>query len=127
MTDNFSWTDAARWSPKSETVTECDPLDEDDESYGHLLTGRTADGRYLAWVQVTSWRGGADGWWTGDEELINAARRERGLLRDPDDIPLLAGVVIRVLGAGGRSDGWTRMVARIGERREVLLTKQEGS
>ena len=112
MTDNFSWTDAARWSPKSETVTECDPL-EDDESYRHLLTGRTADGRYLAWVQVGAWMYGALGWWTGDEDLINAARRERGRLRDPDDVALMATVFIRVLGDGGRVDSWTRMVARI--------------
>lgn len=112
MADDFPWTDAARWSPKSETATECDPLDNDD-SCRHLLTGRTADGRYLAWVQVGAWRYGADGWWTGDEELISAARRARGLLRDPDDIPLMAGVVVRVLGTGGRPDGWTRMVARI--------------
>lgn len=111
---DFPWTDAARWAP-----------DQDTDPPVHLLTGYTADRRYLAWVQVTSWRGGADGWWTGDEELINAARRERGLLRDPDDIPLLAGVVVRVLGAGGRPDGWTRMVARIGERREVLVARGE--
>jgi len=112
MTDSFPWTDAARWSPKSATVTECDPL-EDDESYRHLLTGRTADGRYLAWVQVGAWRYGAHGWWTGDEKLIHAARRERGLLRDPDDVVLMATVFVRVLGDGGRVDGWTRMVARI--------------
>lgn len=118
MADKFPWTDAARWSPKSETVTECDPLDEDDESYGHLLTGRTADGRYLAWVQVGAWRYGADGWWTGDEELIAAARRARGRLRDPDDVALMAGAVVRVLGAGGKPDGWTRMVARIAAFRE---------
>ena len=97
---------------------------DDDNFYGHLLTGRTADRRYLAWVQTGNpWRQ-LDGWWTGDEALIDAARRERGLLRDPDDVALMALVVVRVLGDNGKPDRWTRMVAALAARREQQLARE---
>ncbi|MCB1257905.1 MAG: hypothetical protein KDB26_12410 [Microthrixaceae bacterium] len=140
--DTFSWGDAATWTAKprpsdsyvddqftwlddEETRPEYEnfpspsrSLYDNDNYFGHLLTGRAADYRYLAWVQVGNpWRG-VEGWWTGDEALIDAARRERGLLRDPDSMPLLAMAVVRVLGEGGRPDPWTRMVARMAAYKE---------
>lgn len=129
--DTFSWGDAAVW-----TANPPDPVPfvwrpppspalvyDDDDYYGHLLTGYNADGRYLAWVQVGNpWRQ-LDGWWTGDEELIGAARAERGRLRDPDAMPLLAVAVVRVLGADGTPDRWTRLVARMAAAKERELER----
>lgn len=132
MTDDpFPWGDAATWTarpPDPAPFVWRQPVSpalicDDDAFYGHLLSGYTADGRYLAWVQVGNpWRG-VEGWWTGDEGLIDAARAERGRLRDPDAMPLLAVAVVRVLGADGTPDRWTRLVARMAAAKERELER----
>ena len=123
--DVYPWSDAARWTPTDlDNLDTLDPVPDPPlppppvHVDGELLTGYTADRRFLAWVQIGDpFAVGVEGFWMGDEHLIDQARRERAALRDPDDIGSLAGAFIRVLGVGARTDWYTRTLALMAARR----------
>ena len=122
--DCYPWSDAARWTPNDlDNLDEIDPLPEplpDPPVHvdGELLTGYTADRRFLAWVQLGDpFSVGVEGFWMGDGELIDRARRARAALTNPDDIGSLAVAFVRVLGAGAKPDWYTKTLALMAARR----------
>ena len=129
--DDFPWDDAARWTPNDlDDLDTLDPLPDPPLSpppvhvNGELLTGYTADRRFLAWVQLGDpFSVGVEGFWMGDGELIDAARSARAALSDPDDIGALAGVVVRVLGVGARPCWYTKNLALMAARRVTVFKR----
>ncbi|BBY99643.1 hypothetical protein [Mycolicibacterium fallax] len=129
--DCYPWTDAARWTPTDlDNLDELDPVPEPPLSpppvhvEGELLTGYTRDRKFLAWVQIGDpFAVGVEGFWMGDGDLIDQARRERAALSDPDDIGDLAGVVVRVLGAGAKPDWYTKTLALMATHRVTVYRR----
>lgn len=77
--DGFPWDDAARWSPSTDPVP--------------VLSARLDDGRYARWSAV-------DGW-SGDADMVNAAKAVGALFSGMDEMTCAARGLL-----GAAVDGW---------------------